>query len=154
MTEETTKTLEIKRIDSEEDFAPLTADQFVDFMFTHLGRFGDPKEDIRKCLRYAFSDEKSEGGFALAAFYGGELVGGLIMNRTGMANYIPDWVLVYVAVDSSYRGQGFGRQIIEEAFTHCDGDVKLHVEYDNPAKRLYERIGFTNKYAEMRYKND
>ena len=154
MTEEAKKTLEIKRIDSEKDFAPMTADQFVDFMFTHLGRFGDPKEDIRKCLRYAFSDEKSEGGFALAAFHEGELVGGLIMNRTGMANYIPDWVLVYVAVDASYRGQGFGRQIIEEAFTHCDGDVKLHVEYDNPAKRLYERIGFTNKYAEMRYKNE
>ena len=45
------------------------------------------------------------------------------------------------------------KEIVEESFKHCDGDVKLHVEYDNPAKRLYERIGFTNKYAEMRYKN-
>ncbi|MDK2978441.1 MAG: hypothetical protein PWP52_1155, partial [Bacteroidales bacterium] len=31
-------------------------------------------------------------------------------------------------------------------------DVKLHVEYDNPAKRLYERLGMTTKYAEMRLK--
>ena len=49
------------------------------------------------------------------------------------------------------RGQGLGRRIIEEACGGLDGAVKLHVEYDNPAKRLYERIGFSTKYAEMRY---
>ncbi len=143
--------LEIKKFNKAEEFKNITRDEFVDFLFKHLDRFGDPKVDINKCLDYAFSDEKSEGGFALAAFYEGKLVGTLIMNKTGMGDYIPDWILVYVAVDASYRGKGFGRQIVEESFKHCDGRVKLHVEYDNPAKRLYERIGFTSKYAEMRY---
>ena len=46
---------------------------------------------------------------------------------------------------------GLGRRIVERAIEHADGDVKLHVEYDNPARRLYERIGFSSKYAEMRY---
>jgi len=147
--------LEIKKISNELEFSNfgITRDQFVDFLFKHLDRFGDPKEDIQKCLDYAFSQEKSEGGFALAAFLEGKLVGALIMNKTGMSGYIPDWILVYVAVDASYRGKGFGRQIVEESFKYADGDVKLHVEYDNPAKRLYERIGFTSKYAEMRYSN-
>ena len=131
----------------------LSKEQFVDFLFTHLGPYGDPKVDIGKCLDYAFSKDKSEGGFALAAYHNENLVGGLVMNKTGMANYIPDWVLVYVAVDSSCRGQGFGEEIIRKALELCDGDVKLHVEYDNPAKRLYERIGFHSKYAEMRYQN-
>lgn len=146
---------EIKKINNEAGFADLkiSRNEFVDFLFTHLDRFGDPKKDIQKCLDYAFSNEKSEGGFALAAFYDKKLVGALIMNKTGMGDYIPDWILVYVAVDASYRGQGFGKKIVEESFKHCDGNVKLHVEYDNPAKRLYERIGFTTKYAEMRYKN-
>lgn len=144
---------EIKKYHYDADFLNISRDQFVDFMFLHLEQYGDAREDIDKCLTYAFSSEKSEGGFALAAFDDGELAGGLIMNRTGMANYIPDWVLVYVAVDGSRRGKGIGRKIIEEAISHCDGDIKLHVEYDNPAKRLYERIGFTNKYAEMRLKN-
>ncbi|OYT15247.1 MAG: GNAT family N-acetyltransferase [Bacteroidetes bacterium 4572_77] len=143
----------IKKINKEKDFDKITRDDFVDFLFTHLDQFGDPKVDIQKCLDYAFSDEKSEGGFALAAYHEDNLVGTLIMNKTGMADYIPDWILVYVAVDASFRGKGFGRQIVEEAFKHCDGNVKLHVEYDNPAKRLYERIGFTSKYAEMRYNN-
>lgn len=143
--------LEIRRINNENEFDDITRGEFIDFLFTHLDRFGDPKKDIQKCLDYAFSNEKSEGGFALAAFHNNHLVGALIMNKTGMGNYIPDWVLVYVAVDASYRGQGFGKQIIEKAFAETDGNVKLHVEYDNPAKRLYERLGFTNKYAEMRY---
>lgn len=146
--------LEIKIIKKDQDFEGITRDEFVDFLFFHLGKFGDPKKDIQKCLDYAFSDEKSEGGYALAAFYENKLVGGLIMNKTGMGDYIPDWILVYVAVDSAYRGKGFGKQIIEKAFVSCEGRIKLHVEYDNPAKRLYERMGFTTKYAEMRYENN
>lgn len=30
------------------------------------------------------------------------------------------------------------------------GNIALHVEPDNPAKKLYENCGFTNKYLEMR----
>jgi ribosomal protein S18 acetylase RimI-like enzyme len=30
------------------------------------------------------------------------------------------------------------------------GNIALHVEPDNPAKILYEKLGFTNKYLEMR----
>jgi ribosomal-protein-alanine N-acetyltransferase len=144
--------LDIQLIEKESDFNTISRDHFVEFLHTHLERFGDPLKEIHHCLDYAMSDEKSAGGFALAAFEDRQLVGALIMNRTGMGGYIPAWVLVYVAVDSACRGKGFGRTIIEESFKHCDGDVKLHVEYDNPAKRLYERIGFTNKYAEMRYR--
>jgi ribosomal-protein-alanine N-acetyltransferase len=145
--------LEIKRINKVEDFTNITREEFIDFLFTHLGEFGDPKKDISKCLDYAFSAKEGEGGFALAAFYEGQLVGTQIMNKTGMGDYIPAWILVYVAIDANYRGKGFGEQIIKESFKHCDGRVKLHVEHDNPAKRLYERIGFTTEYAEMRYGN-
>ena len=66
--------------------------------------------------------------------------------------YIPENILVYIAVNSKFRNKGIGRQIVERGIKEADGDVKLHVEYENPAKRLYERIGFTTKYAEMRYK--
>ncbi len=144
--------LEIKRLDKETDFdEKLSREKYVDFLFTHLDKFGDPKEAINKCVDFAFGKDGKLGGFLLAAYYEGELVGALIINNTGMSGYIPDHVLVYVAVDAKYRGKGFGRKIVEKALEECPGDVKLHVEYDNPAKRLYERIGFTNKYAEMRY---
>lgn len=145
--------LEIIKYTREKDFDKISRNEYVDFLFTHLGEYGDPKDDINKCLDYAFSSEKSEGGFALGAYLNGKLVGALVINHTGMSGYIPDHILVYVAVDKKHRGKGIGQQIIEQAFAHCDGDVKLHVEYDNPAKKLYERIGFKTKYAEMRYSN-
>lgn len=143
--------LQIQKINTNEDFKTISRETFVDFLFTHLDQFGDPKEDINKCLDYAFSTEKSEGGFALAGFKDNKVVGAVIMNKTGMSGYIPDWILVYIAVDASQRGQGIGKQLIEEVYRQCIGDIKLHVEYDNPAKRLYERMGFQSKYAEMRY---
>ncbi len=147
--------LRFKKITNEKDFNnELPRERFIDFLYRHLDKFGDSKDAIGKSIDYAFSDEKGCGGFLLAVYNDDELIGALVMNKTGMSGYIPENILVYVAVDSRFRGKGFGREIVNKAISMADGDVKLHVEYDNPAKRLYERIGFTTKYAEMRYKKE
>ncbi len=130
----------------------LTREKFVDFLFNHLDKFGDSKSAISKSIDYAFSKEKGKGGFLLAAYDDDRLVGELVMNSTGMEEFIPENILVYVAVDGAVRNKGIGKKIVEEAVKESDGNVALHVEYDNPAKRLYERLGFTTKYAEMRLK--
>lgn len=69
-----------------------------------------------------------------------------------MSGYIPDNILVYIAVHEKTRGKGVGKALMEKAITLAEGDIALHVEPDNPAKRLYERLGFSNKYLEMRLK--
>ena len=46
---------------------------------------------------------------------------------------------------------GIGSIMLKKALEISEGDMALHVEYDNPAKHLYERFGFTTKYAEMRW---
>ena len=124
---------------------------YIDFLHTHLDRFRDSKEAINEAIDYAFSDSEGKGGFLAAAMENGNIEGALLMISTGMRKYIPENILVYVAVDASKRGKGIGGRIIKESIEHADGNVALHVEYDNPAKHLYERLGFTSKYAEMRY---
>ncbi|RZN47545.1 N-acetyltransferase [archaeon] len=131
--------------------AEISLDDIVTFLHDHLDRFRDSKPDIRKALDYALSDAEGMGGFILIAREEKDIVGALVMNETGMSGYIPENILVYVAVDASRRGKGIGGKIVREALERAKGDVKLHVEHDNPAKRLYERLGFTSKYAEMRY---
>jgi GNAT superfamily N-acetyltransferase len=142
----------IEQIGAESEFpSGLSREGFTDFMHRHLGEFGDTVSAISKSIDYAFSDAEGKGGFLLAAYDDGKLVGGLIMNHTGMSEYVPENLLVYVTVDGDFRGRGFGARIVEEAFRVCEGNVALHVEYENPAKRLYERLGMKSKYAEMRY---
>ena len=67
-----------------------------------------------------------------------------------MKSYIPENILVYIATHSGFRGKGIGKQMMEEAIKLAHGDIALHVEPNNPAKFLYEKLGFTNKYLEMR----
>ncbi|GJQ62211.1 MAG: hypothetical protein SCALA702_12640 [Melioribacteraceae bacterium] len=144
--------LDLQIVKNENDFnSDFNRTDFIDFLYNHLERFGDEKEAINKSIDYAFSQSEGKGGFLVIARYEGKVVGTLVMNNTGMEGYIPEFILVYVAVDSTYRGKGFGKEIVEKSIKYCKGDVALHVEYDNPAKRLYERIGFGTKYAEMRY---
>jgi len=47
--------------------------------------------------------------------------------------------------------QGVGKVLMKNALKLANGSVALHVEPDNPAVHLYKKIGFTNKYLEMRY---
>lgn len=123
----------------------------VDFLFKHLDEFGDEKEDIRKCIEYALNAGKHPGGMVLSAWDGETIVAATITNRTGMEGYIPDNILVYIATHVNYRGKGVGKQLVSKVFEETDGDIALHVEPNNPAKFLYEKLGFTNKYLEMRW---
>lgn len=126
--------------------------EITDFLFTHLDRFGDPKEDIAKAIDYSLKISESFGGFVLQMKDGDQTIGAVVINKTGMDGYIPANILVYIAIHREYRGKGLGTKLMEKALLEASGDVALHVEPDNPAKKLYEKFGFTNKYLEMRYK--
>lgn len=124
----------------------------VGFLHENLKPYEDTVEDIERGLNYALSVQPGQGGFVLLAEQDRQLLGALVMLRTGMEGYIPPNLLLFVAVTKHCRGKGIGRKLCERAIAECEGDVCLHVEYDNPAKRLYERLGFNTKYAEMRLK--
>jgi len=132
---------------------PAEIEEVVSFLFVQLEEYGDPLPDIRKAVNYALSAEAgAPGGLLITARKNSVLTGAVITNRTGMSGYIPENILVYIATHNQYRGQGIGRQLMARAIESSKGDIALHVEPDNPALRLYESLGFTNKYLEMRLK--
>ncbi|MCC9135325.1 GNAT family N-acetyltransferase [Pontibacter silvestris] len=128
----------------------LTRDEVIDFLFKHLDEYGDARTDISKCMDYALSQAEGKGGSVIVAREDGKVVGALILNNTGMSGFIPENILVYVAVHSSQRGKGVGKQLVQLAADNTTGSIALHVEPQNPARHLYEKMGFTNKYLEYR----
>lgn len=120
----------------------------AEFLYTHLEQYGDKIEDILKCIAYVMNPQK--GGNIIVGIDNDAIVGVVILNNTGMKGFIPENILVYIAVDNSQRGKGYGKILMEKAISIADGDIALHVEPENPARKLYEKLGFTNKYLEMR----
>lgn len=118
------------------------------FLYHHLQEYGDSVADISKCIDYVMNPDK--GGNILVGIDHDRVVGVVILNNTGMKDYIPENILVYIAVDASQRGKGYGKKMMEKAIEVTQGAIALHVEPDNPAFYLYKKLGFTNKYLEMR----
>ena len=125
-----------------------TDQKIVDFLYLNLVEYGDSEEAIQKCLDYVFNPNR--GGFVLLGIEQDDIVGVVIMNETGMSGYIPENILVYIAVKTILVGKGIGKQLMEKAISLTKGSIALHVEKDNTARFLYERMGFKNPYLEMR----
>ncbi|NLY24233.1 MAG: GNAT family N-acetyltransferase [Bacteroidales bacterium] len=127
-------------------------EEVIDFLFDNLEQYGDPKDHIGKAIDYSTKVTDSFGGFTMLLREEDQLKGAVVINRTGMSGYIPENILVYIAIDKNSRGEGLGKKLMQEVIAHTDGDIALHVEANNPAKILYEKLGFTNPYLEMRLK--
>lgn len=142
--------IDLHTLTGRDSVTEIEKNQIADFLVTNLETYGDPKMHICKCLDYALDPKLKTEGFLVIAKKQERIVGVLVMNKTGMSGFIPENILVYVAVDSKLRGEGIGKQLIGRAIMISEGNIALHVEADNPARGLYEHLGFTNKYLEMR----
>ena len=124
----------------------------LDFLFDNLQEYGDPKPDIENAINYALKETTSFGGFIVAAYTENEISGVVVVNQTGMKGYVPENILVYIATHKKHRGEGIGKLLMQKAIELTKGSIALHVEPDNPARFLYEKVGFSTKYIEMRLK--
>lgn len=127
-------------------------EEVAGFLYTQLEKYGDEKADILAAINFAMRDViPSMGGFVLVAKENKEIVAVTVVNSTGMKGYIPENILVYIATHKDSRRKGIGKELMQKAMELADGSIALHVEPDNPARHLYEKLGFVNKYLEMRF---
>ncbi|KUF43257.1 GNAT family N-acetyltransferase [Myroides marinus] len=143
--------LTIHKINKFNTPADTQIEQYCNFLYQHLEQYGDKKEDILKAIHYALAKNDKPGGFILYATDSNDnIVGIAVLLDTLMDGFIPEHILVYLAIDASVRGQGLGGQLLDRVKTEAKGSIALHVDRDNPAQNLYERKGFEKKYIEMR----
>ena len=113
--------------------------------------YADTLADCRQGVLDALENRPAPGGFVICATDSEDFVGVLVMLRTGMSGYIPPNLLLFLAVKPSRRRRGIATLLVQRALEITSGSVKLHVEADNPARFLYEKIGFNPAYLDMRY---
>lgn len=126
--------------------------EMIDFLYDHLEQYRDQKKDIQKAIDYSIKEFDSLGGFTMLLKDEAGIKGVVVINHTGMGGYIPENILVYIAIHMNHRGEGLGKKLMSKAIEYAKGDIALHVEANNPAKHLYTKLGFTNPYLEMRLK--
>ncbi len=90
----------------------------------------------------------------LGAFDGSELVGYIVNSR-----YVDAWHVMNVAVDPDHRRRGIATQLLQHLFELTHGDERrgytLEVRISNdPAIRLYERLGFEPRGLRRGYYTD
>lgn len=71
--------------------------------------------------------------------------GGEPIGRLYVARWPDDIRIVDIALVPEHRGGGLGTRLIRALFAEGDATrrkVSIHVEIFNPARRLYERLGF------------
>lgn len=142
--------MEVKLFDKNEGLSDKQKKEIVDFLYTHLDQYGDPAKDIEKALEYVVSESPTQGGFVCLSYLDAEISGAAVVLHTGMSDYIPENLLVYIATRKDLRGKGIGRLLVSNVIERAKGNIALHVEPNNPARHLYQKMGFENKYLEMR----
>nr|NQU90794.1 GNAT family N-acetyltransferase [Bacteroidota bacterium] len=86
----------------------------IDFLFDNLQEYRDPKSDIEKAVNYALKEIPSFGGFIVISFLENEISGVVVVNQTGMKDYIPENILVYIATHKNHRGKGIGKKLMQK----------------------------------------
>lgn len=110
-----------------------------------MGEYADPLNETEEAVSEALKD-----GFVYEALLNGARIGILVITRTIFTKFQPKYHLAYIAVSADQQGSGVGKNLLTQAVEATEGDIALHVEYQNEkAIKFYERNGWGMKYARL-----
>ena len=127
--------------------------RLTDFLFEHLEDYATSKRAIFKSIQYATKEISGLGGYIFTAEEDGDFMGALIINKTGMGDFMAENHLVFIAVKKEFRNQGIGKKLLGTALQYCSGNISLHGKPDSRALNLFKSFGFKSEYLEMRFEN-
>ncbi|MEN3322473.1 GNAT family N-acetyltransferase [Mariniflexile soesokkakense] len=140
----------IKTFDAFSRLSIIDINRITNFLFEYSDDVRDTKSAIRKSVLYAAKEVPGLGGYVFVMEHNNDIIGATVVNRTGMNEYIPENILVYIAVKTAFREKGIAKALIKHTIKYCDGDISIHINKDNPVVELFEKQGFKSRNIEMR----
>lgn len=128
--------------------------RITNFLFENSGDARDTKSAIRKSLLYAAKEIAGLGGYVFIMEDTNSILGAIVVNRTGMNEYLSENILVYIAVKKAFREKGIAKALINHTKTYCNGDISIHINKNNPVIELFEKQGFKSRNVELRLVRD
>jgi [ribosomal protein S18]-alanine N-acetyltransferase len=112
--------------------------------------------NIKKSVAYAIKDRfiinssYSHGGVIILACDKSDIVGGLVLNKTGLDEIYPENIIMYIATETSYRMNGIARKMIQLAREFSNGGITIYIHPNNPNSQFLSKSGFNNSMLQMK----
>ena len=142
--------MKIKTFDAYSRLSHMDINRLVLFIYEHSDDFRDRKSAIKKSLLYAMKEIAGLGGYVFLIETNDEILGVSVVNKTGMNEYIPENILVYLSVNKKYRKRGIAKKLIDYTLKYCKGDISLFINKNNEVLNFFEANGFKSRNIEMR----
>ena len=139
----------IKTFDSFTRMSYLNINKISKFLHEHLEGCKNEKSAIRKSLLYAAKETSILGGYAFIIEEKDNIIGAIIINKTGMNAYESENLITYLAVHKDYRKQKIATKLIKKATNYCNGNLSLNIDKNNNAIELFRKNGFESKKIQM-----
>ncbi|WP_299013732.1 GNAT family N-acetyltransferase [uncultured Polaribacter sp.] len=127
----------------------LNINRITNFLHEHLEDCKDPKKAILNSLNYAAKEITSLGGYTFVMKKGDEIIGAVVINKTGMSEYQSENLMTYLAIHKNYRKKGYATKLIKKSINYCNGNITLNIKKENKAIKLFEKNGFESNKIEM-----
>ncbi|MEA3444348.1 MAG: GNAT family N-acetyltransferase [Bacteroidota bacterium] len=130
--------------------------KIVDFIFRYYEEYGYSKRNIKRTIDFALKDNSqiypsvSHGGIIITCSNENEIVGAIVMNKTGYEDILPANMLMYIATHHNYRRQGIAKKMIAKARGFTSGNIATHIIQKKQNLNFFANNGFNNKVIEMR----
>ncbi|MEM6963924.1 MAG: GNAT family N-acetyltransferase [Bacteroidota bacterium] len=131
--------------------SPYDRHRLTKFLFDNQGDCKIEKKDITSAIEYAMKDRPSFGGYVVTAEDDNDnIIAATVVNKTGMAGYGPESILVYFATQQNTDYE-VNRNLLDQTIKVAKGDIAFLVTPDNPWKAIFRKLGFESKLLEMKY---
>jgi|SRR5690606_11622110 len=152
---ENQKSIQIMRIttyDAYTRLSPMDVARLARFIHAHQDAPHTTKRAIGKAIEYSAKEIPGLGGYVFVLQEKEEILGLMVVNKTGMGDYIPENFIAFLTIHREHLEAGFEQALMDYALQYCKGDIAIHIKTLGRNMEFLQRNGFELTHMEMRLK--